>query len=63
MVVETIRRLEGGQVCVALKGGARFDDCQLVAAPRGGVSDVWLFIGGSDVFVPAADIIEVWEAS
>ena len=61
MVVETIRRLEGGQVSVALKGGARVDDCQLVAAARGGRSDVWLFIGGTDVFVPAADIIEVWE--
>jgi len=62
MVTEAIKRLEGGRVSVALRNGTRLDDCQLVAAPRGCGTDVWFFAGGADLFVPAAEIVDLWEA-
>jgi hypothetical protein len=62
MVTERIKRLEGGRVSVALRGGNRLDDCHLVSAPRGCKSEVWLFHAGHDVFVEAGDIVDLWEA-
>jgi hypothetical protein len=53
------RSLEGRRVGVALTGGTRLDDCQLVSAGRGG--KLWLFDNGCDVFVSLADVIAVWE--
>jgi len=61
MSKEATRQLEGSQVSVALRGGGRLDDCQLVSAPRGQSRMVWLFDGLMDIFVPVTDIVAVWE--
>jgi hypothetical protein len=47
---------------VALRDGARIDDCQLVSAGRATTSTLWLFSNGADVFVDLGDVVEVWEA-
>ena len=54
-----LRSLEGHQVSVALKGGCRIDDSQLVSA--GHQNSVWLFSNGTDLFVSLGDIVAVWE--
>jgi len=54
-----LRSLEGRTVHVALAGGTRLDDVELVSARR---STCWVFVNGEDVFVPVADVIEVWES-
>jgi len=63
MTTIELHRLEGRQVGVALRNGARIDDCQLVAAPRVGTATLWLFSNGDDVFVAAGDVIDVWEVA
>ncbi|MGH9041813.1 MAG: hypothetical protein ACRDZ3_16465 [Acidimicrobiia bacterium] len=63
MSTETIQRLEGGQVSVALRGGHRLDDCQLISGPRGRTATLWLFDGGTDIFIPSADVLDLWEAN
>ena len=54
-----LRRLEGRMVHLALAGGSRLDDVELVSARR---STCWLFVNGEDVFVPVGDVLDVWEA-
>ncbi len=54
--------LEGQQVSVSLRDGARIDDCQLVSAGRSATSTLWLFSNGTDVFVSLGDVVDVWEA-
>jgi hypothetical protein len=56
-----LRTLEGRQVSVALRGGDRIDDCQLVSAARRGTGTVWLFWNSIDVFLPIEDVVDVWE--
>ena len=56
-----LKCLEGRQVNLCLKGGARLDDCQLVSAGRHGVGSLWLFTSGGDVFVRIDDVVEVRE--
>lgn len=56
-----LRSLEGRQVSVALADGSRIDDCQLVSAGRPGVQTLWVFINGTDTFVPLPEVVEVWE--
>jgi hypothetical protein len=56
-----LRTYEGRQVCLALAGGTRIDDCQLISAGRPGTSTVWVFSSGADTFVPLADVLDVWE--
>jgi hypothetical protein len=58
---QTVMQLEGSKVSVALSNGDRLDDCQLVAAPRGNTSRLWLFTAGIDLFVPLADVVAMWE--
>jgi hypothetical protein len=53
--------LEGRRVSVALKDGSRIDDCQLVSSGRKGVTKLWLYTNGEDVFVPHRDVVDVWE--
>ena len=53
-----LRALEGRHVSVALQGGSRIDDSQLVSA---GHHNVWLFSNGADLFVALGDIVAVWE--
>jgi len=54
-----LRRLEGRMVHVALVGGTRLDDVELVSTRR---STCWVFANGEDRFVPVDEVIEVWEA-
>ena len=60
-MTDQMRALEGRQVSVALRGGDRIDDCQLVSGGRRGTGTVWLFWNTMDVFVPAEDVVDVWE--
>lgn len=57
-----LRTLEGRQVSIALTGGSRIDTCELVAGARPGTRSLWVFTNGSDLFVPVADVIDVWES-
>ena len=59
----SLQLLEGLQVSVALRDGARIDDCQLVSAGRTATTTLWLFSNGADVFVPLGEVIDVWEAA
>ena len=61
--IPELRSLEGRQVCLALAGGERIDDCQLVSTGRRGVETLWIFADGRDVFIPLADVIDLWEAT
>jgi hypothetical protein len=58
-----LRSFEGRHVCLALAGGARIDDCQLISAGRPRTSTVWVFAGGADTFVPLSDVLDVWESA
>jgi hypothetical protein len=53
--------LEGRRVSVALKDGSRIDDCELVSSGRKGVTKLWLYTNGQDVFVPHREVVDVWE--
>jgi hypothetical protein len=63
MTPAKLRSLEGRQVNVALRGGDRIDDCQLVSAGRASTATVWLFSNGTDLFVEVDDLTDVWEAA
>jgi hypothetical protein len=52
---------EGRWVNVALDDGSRIDGCQLVSAGRYGTRTAWLFVNGTDRFVPLHRIADVWE--
>jgi hypothetical protein len=54
--------LEGRVVGLALVGGRRIDDCQLVSIPRRAANTFWVFRCGEDVFVPADHVLEIWES-
>jgi hypothetical protein len=60
--VNQFRGLEGRRVSLALTDGSRIDDCQLISAGRSGVSSLWLFTNGRDVFVAFDNVVELWEA-
>jgi hypothetical protein len=55
--------LEGHRVGLAVRGGGRIDDGQLVSAGRHGVRTLWVFVDGVDTFVPVDDVIDLWEAA
>ena len=57
-----MRALEGHRVGLALRGGSRIDDCQLVALGRSRVRTAWIYDGG-DEFVPLDDIVDLWEVA
>ena len=54
-----LRRLEGRNVSVALAGGTRLDDVELVSTRR---STCWVYANGEDLFVPVDEVVDVWEA-
>ena len=58
----TLSELEGRTVGVALRGGHRIDECQLIALPLRGARKFWLWTGGEDVFVTADDVLDLWES-
>jgi hypothetical protein len=61
--IQRLRALEGRRVGLAVRGGGRIDDGQLVSAGRHGVRTVWMFVDGVDTFVPVDDVIDLWEAA
>ena len=61
-VTHLIGHLEGHRVNLALIDGSRLDDCELVSAGHGAPT-LWLFVNGSDVFVPVGEVTDAWEAA
>lgn len=61
--VAKLSDLEGRTVGIALRGGKRLDECQLIALPLRDARKFWLWTGGEDVFVTADDVLDVWECS
>jgi len=61
--IRELRALEGRRVGLAVRGGHRIDDCQLVSAGRGPARTLWVFADGADAFVPMADVLDLWEAA
>jgi hypothetical protein len=55
-----LRSLEGRPVHLALVDGSRLDDVALVSARS---VTLWIFDNGQDVFVPVADVVDVWPAT
>ena len=47
---------------LALSGGRRIDDCQLISGGRGGCRSVWIFDSGDDRFLSHDEIVDCWEA-
>jgi hypothetical protein len=60
--VAATTQLEGRTVNLALVGGHRYDECQLVSVPRRRAKTFWVFTSGVDVFVPADHVLEIWES-
>jgi hypothetical protein len=58
----TLRPFEGTQVNILFRDGSRIDDCNLVSSGRNRLDNLWLFISGEDVFVPRADLVDIWQA-
>jgi hypothetical protein len=56
-----LRALEGRRITLALRGGSRIDDAQLVSSGSGGARHLWLFQNGTDTFVPFEDVLELWD--
>jgi hypothetical protein len=61
--IQQLRALEGRRVGIAVRGGARIDECELVSAGRGRARTLWVFADGNDAFVPLDEIVDVWEAA
>jgi hypothetical protein len=60
---QTLRHLEGRQVCLVLTDGSRILDAQLISAGRPGLSSVWVLIDGTDSFIPLMTVTEVRETT
>jgi hypothetical protein len=58
----SLRPFEGTQVNIALRNGTRIDDCNLVSSGRNRLDNMWVFVSGEDLFVPRADVIDIWQA-
>jgi hypothetical protein len=56
-----LRKIEGRRVCLALVGGGRIDDCELMSAVSG-CRSVWIFRNGVDEFIPTATVLDYWES-
>ena len=61
--IRALRALEGHRVSLALRGGRRLDDCELVSVGRAAKRTVWVYANGADAFVPVDEVMDVWEAA
>ena len=61
--IRALRVLEGHRVSLALRGGRRLDDCELVSVGRAARRTLWIYTNGADAFVPVEDVMDVWEAA
>jgi hypothetical protein len=59
---QRLHGLEGQTVSVALVDGSRIDDATLVSAGRSTVPTLWLYSNGADVFVPFAEVVDLWQS-
>ena len=57
-----LQNLEGRTVSIALAGGFRIDECQLVSLPAAAAETFWVYTEGEDRFLPAAQVLDLWEA-
>ena len=57
-----LKELQGRTVGVAVRGGERIDECQLIAVPVRGAQKFWLWTGAEDVFLAPDQVLDVWEA-
>jgi hypothetical protein len=55
--------LQGQTVSVALIDGSRIDEAVLVSVGHARARTIWLFSNGDDVFVPAADVVDLWPST
>jgi hypothetical protein len=62
MGARKLRGLEGRRVCLALSGGRRIDDCQLISGGGGSCRSVWIFDAGDDRFLSHDEIVDCWES-
>jgi hypothetical protein len=56
-----LRKLQGRRVSLALVGGRRIDDCELMSAASG-CRSLWIFRNGTDEFVSTAEVLDYWES-
>ena len=56
-----LRLLEGRRVNVRLQDGCSLNDHELVSAGRLGLTTLWLYGGGLDVFVSVEEVADVTE--
>jgi hypothetical protein len=57
------RSIEGRVVSVVLADGSRFEKARVVLLGRGGLSTLWLEVGGVDRFVESDQVSEMCEVS
>jgi hypothetical protein len=55
--------LQGQTVSVALTDGSRIDEATLVSAGGSRARTLWLYSNGADLFVPVADVVDLWPPS
>jgi hypothetical protein len=56
-----LKELEGKTVGVAIRGGQRIDECELISLPLRGAKKFWLWTGAEDVFLAPDQVLDVWE--
>ena len=56
-----LRKLDGRRVSLALVGGRRIDDCELMSAASG-CRSLWIYCNGADEFVSTAEVLDYWES-
>jgi hypothetical protein len=61
--IQQLRALEGRRVGVAVRGGRRIDECELISAGRGRARTLWVFVDGGDAFVALDDVVDFWETA
>jgi hypothetical protein len=47
-------------VSLALAYGSMIDSCELVSVGRGRANIVWVFTAEGDVFIPFAELLDLW---
>ena len=57
---QRLRELQGRIFGLALAGGERIDECQLISVALRR-RNVWAFENGRDVFIPLETIRDCWE--
>jgi hypothetical protein len=56
-----LRTLEGRRVNLSLANGTQLDSVEVISAGRGGLSSLWIELGGIDVFIEKAEILDIHE--